>query len=79
MAAPYGLLFPGFMGQRFALPMQADLSRLPPDRGRIGGDMPGRDSEGIVIDKQVPRFVAELLGVLPSLGGLHLDGQFRKH
>ena len=42
MAAPYGLLFPGFMGQRFALPMQDDLSRLPPDRGLIGGDMPGQ-------------------------------------
>ena len=42
MAAPYGLLYPGFMGQRFALPMQDDLSRLPPDRGLIEGDMPGR-------------------------------------
>jgi len=37
MPAPYGLLFPGFMGQRQGLPMDEDLSRLPPDRGLIGG------------------------------------------
>lgn len=42
MPAPYGLLYPGFMGQRVALPMQDNLGMLPPDRGLIGGDMPGQ-------------------------------------